>query len=145
MKLLILAAGHMKDSPEKDLLSRYEKRLTWPLEVHEIKQETPSTEAQQFLKLLKPDSYIVSLDERGKNLSTIELSDLFLHKVLPVYKYCTFIIGGADGLCDSVTSKSHLMLSLGKLTWPHMLVRCLLVEQLYRLQQIQNNHPYHRN
>lgn len=144
MKLIILAAGHMKNGPEKDLILRYQGRLTSHLEIREIKQETPETEGQNFQRLLRNDSYVISLDERGKSLTTVAFADLLTHTVEPFYKCCTFIIGGADGISQSLRNKSHCLLSFGKMTWPHMLVRVLLVEQIYRIQQIRHNHPYHR-
>jgi 23S rRNA (pseudouridine1915-N3)-methyltransferase len=144
MRLTILAAGHMKHSPEKELLLRYQNRLSMPIDIKEIKQEGPELEAHNFQKLLRPDTYIIALDERGKSLTTLEFSNLLTNKVMPFYKQCTFIIGGADGIFETIRAKSHTIINFGKMTWPHMLVRAMLVEQIYRVQQIQNNHPYHR-
>jgi 23S rRNA (pseudouridine1915-N3)-methyltransferase len=136
MKVAILAVGALKGGPEKALVDQYAKRITWRLSVTEVKELTPS--------LLPADSYCVALDERGEALTSDEFSQLIAQQQMIGTKSMTFIIGAADGLPDSVRRKCQKVICLGKMTWPHLLVRGLVMEQLYRAQQILKGHPYHR-
>jgi 23S rRNA (pseudouridine1915-N3)-methyltransferase len=141
----------MKAGPEKDLLDQYRTRLSWPFEMREVicrKTGTPDQikilEGELLLQAIDPDSIVMGLDERGSALTSPEFA-----KVLDEYrnegiKSLTFLIGGADGLSDAVRSRCQRLISFGRMTWPHLLVRGLLAEQLYRAQQILSGHPYHR-
>ena len=107
--------------------------------------ETKAREAELLLGALpERESRIVALDERGKMLSSIEFAGLIGDWRDRGTSEIAFLIGGADGLEPAVTARADLVLSLGRMTWPHLLVRGLLAEQLYRAQQILANHPYHR-
>jgi len=146
MKYRLIGVGALKAGPEKQLLDSYLRRLTLDFSVQEViskKHYTKQDEGQLILDHLGAQEYVVGLDEKGKDLSTRSLFNLLENQALHV-KVCTFVIGGADGLSNQVKERCQMLLNLGRMTWPHMLVRSLLVEQLYRCQQIKNNHPYHR-
>jgi 23S rRNA (pseudouridine1915-N3)-methyltransferase len=96
-----------------------------------------------ILGALPKDAVLIALDARGKNLSSADLADR-LARWRDADASVAFVIGGADGLADSIADKAKLVLSLGAMTWPHLLVRGMLLEQLYRAQQILSGHPYHR-
>ncbi len=155
MRVLILAVGKAKPGPEQELFAQYAGRLPWPVDVKEIapnKDQSASVrkerEAEALLKATPPDSVpdsvIVALDETG----TAESSEKFAKRVSAWRdggaRTLVFIIGGADGHGDAVLKKAKHKLSLGPMTWPHMLVRGLLMEQLYRAHSILTGHPYHR-
>ena len=145
MKRVLIAVGELKSGVECELFQHYQKRITPSLTVIEIKQKSiPETEEKEILKHLHPGDFICVLDERGENISSRHLSDALKTAEIN-HKRVVFIIGGADGLTDHIRSKAHQILSFGQLTWPHMLVRGMLAEQIYRCQQIQINHPYHRD
>ncbi len=151
MKLILLCIGTLKASPEKSLLDQYRARLSWPFEVKEVlcrKSGSPhqvkTWEGELLLHALEPDTVVIGLDERGTGLTSLEFA-----KTLETYRHAgtkslTFVIGGADGLSDAVRKRCQRLISLGRMTWPHLLVRGLLAEQLYRAQQILIGHPYHR-
>lgn len=147
MKYKLLALGVLKASPEKQLLDHYLGRLSLDFSIQELiskKHHTKEEEGTLILSHLSPNDYVIALDEKGKDLSTRSFFDLLENQSNQI-KVCTFIIGGADGLSEAVKNRCQMLISFGKMTWPHMLVRTLLVEQLYRCQQIKNNHPYHRD
>lgn len=152
MKIIILCVGTLKGGPEKNLLEAYRERLSWPLEIKELvcrKAGAPSQiktwEGELLLQAIEGCSVVIGLDERGQLLTSLEFAN-----VLDTYrnegqKTVAFVIGGAEGLSDAVRARCQRILSFGRMTWPHMLVRGMLVEQIYRAQQILIGHPYHRN
>lgn len=151
MRILIVAIGKAKAGPEKDLLVQYADRLPWALDVKELPPHKDQSadvrkmrEAESMLAVLPDGSTVVALDERG----VVESSEKFAARVGQWRDSGTrtlaFLIGGADGHGDAVLKKANHRLSLGAMTWPHMLVRGLLAEQLYRAHSIITNHPYHR-
>ncbi|MBY0281447.1 MAG: 23S rRNA (pseudouridine(1915)-N(3))-methyltransferase RlmH [Alphaproteobacteria bacterium] len=147
MKYKLLALGTLKASSEKQLLDHYLGRLTLDFGVQELiskKHHTKEEEGALILSHLSSNDYVIGLDEKGVDLSTRSFFELLENKSNQT-KVCTFIIGGADGLSEAVKKRCQMLICFGKMTWPHMLVRALLVEQLYRCQQIKNNHPYHRD
>lgn len=138
MKIKILASGKLKKSPLLDLCDEYVKRMHWSVSVREI-------DAPLAVKHLPDPGLIVALDERGETLGSME----FAKKIEKWQGQApgnevTFLIGGADGLDDPIRKKAKFLMSFGKQTWPHMLVRVMLLEQIYRAQQIIAGHPYHR-
>ena len=147
MKTQVISVGSLKSPALKDLWETYKKRLLSPFEILEVgasKVGDKSQEAQNILKVLKPQSFLGVLDEKGENISTKDFASfLEKHQILGT-KQMSFLIGGAEGLDDSLKIKAQRTLSFGAQTWPHDFVRILLIEQLYRAQQILNNHPYHR-
>jgi 23S rRNA (pseudouridine1915-N3)-methyltransferase len=144
MKIFILAVGELKPSIEYDLVETYRKRITLPLTIREIKNKRSSeAEEADVLKNIERDDYVFVLDERGKSMTSPSFSSL-LHTVNSTHKRVIFVIGGADGLTDRIRQRANQLISFGSFTWPHMLVRGLLMEQIYRAQQIDTGHPYHR-
>ena len=147
MKIHVVCVGSLKFGPLRSLWETYEKRFMAPLEIHEISSSKTGNKIQEaalILKMLPPQSFVIALDEKGENLPTKSFSDLLeKHQILGTKHMC-FIIGGADGLDPSVRDKADKVISFGAQTWPHDFVRVLLIEQLYRAQQILSGHPYHR-
>lgn len=147
MKIKIIAVGKLKASPLLDVCSEYIKRMNWQVSVKEIdapKASTSQQEAPLILKALPEKAFVVALDERGETLSSPEFAKK-LSKWGQAAPEIVFLIGGADGFDNAVREKAKYLLSFGKQTWPHMLVRVMLLEQVYRAQQIIAGHPYHRN
>ncbi len=145
MKIQIIAVGHLKSGPEKELFDQYTKRLSYSLKVVEINnRQDQQIPASAYLKVLSEKDTIILLDETGENMT----SRIFAQKLeafSQIGKQISFIIGGADGIPEEIKRLGCFRISFGKLTWPHLLVRALLAEQLYRAQQIISNHPYHRD
>lgn len=138
MLLHIVARGKIGRSPEADLVDRYLKRIQWPTRVTELPDRGGKTPE------LPPNSVSVVLDERGKALSSTELA-----KKLEAWRdsgkrEARFLIGAADGHDEEQRRSADLLLSFGEATWPHLLVRAMLTEQLFRATSILANHPYHR-
>ena len=149
MKIRIIAVGRQKSSPTKDLCDEYLKRMNWNVGLKEIDAPKGSTSAQEvplILKELTKPGLIVALDERGETLSSPEFAKKMgsWQNQAPSNEI-TFLIGGADGFDNEVRKKAKFLMSFGKQTWPHMLVRVMLLEQIYRAQQITAGHPYHRS
>lgn len=145
MRLHLLAVGHARGEVAA-LYADYAKRLSWPLTLKEIdvKPATAAKEGAALLAAIPAGARVVVCDERGKNMG----SEAFAAKLGQWRddgaKDIVFILGGADGHTDELRKRADLLLSFGQLTWPHMLARVMLIEQIYRAQQILAGHPYHR-
>jgi len=100
-------------------------------------------ESQNILSKIDSNAFVISLDEKGQTFSSVEMSQQ-LEKIMLNHSNINFIIGGADGLDQTVLDKSNLVMSLSNLTLPHQLVKVFLIEQIYRSYSIINNLPYHR-
>ena len=138
MLLHIVARGKIGRSPEGELVERYLKRISWPTKVTELADDgRPAPELAQ-------GGVSVLLDERGKSLSSIELARKLEEWRDRGTREARFSIGGADGHSDEARNTADMLLSLGPATWPHMLARAMLAEQLFRATSILANHPYHR-
>ena len=139
MRLHIVARGRIGRSPEAELVDRYLKRIAWPTAVTELPDTGPG-------KLPEPPSPSVTivLDERGKPLASRELADRLERWRDAGMREARFLIGAADGHESATRERADLLLSFGRATWPHMLARAMLAEQLYRATAILANHPYHR-
>ncbi len=153
MNINIISIGKFNNSLFKDSFLDYAKRLNWKIELKEIENKKSSNlssqqnkiiEQELIFKNLRSDSYKIALDERGQQFSSIEFAKFMQDKILKSFKNIDFIIGGADGLGDKVLEMVGKKISFGKMTFPHMMVRVLLIEQLYRSQTIIDGHPYHR-
>ena len=149
MRLVVAAVGRGRDDPAQQLFESYRKRLPWPLELREVRvggggEAGREREAAALLKGLPPNAYVVALDGAGKALT----SEAFATRLANVRDDGTaviaFLIGGADGHGDPVLARADMVLSLGPMTWPHLLVRAMLAEQLWRAASILSGHPYHR-
>ena len=138
MLLHIVARGKIGRSPEADLVERYLKRIAWPTKLTELSERAAPPAA--------PASTVtVLLDEKGKALSSAELAKTLEQWRDRGTREARFIIGAADGHSDEERSGADLLLSFGPATWPHLLVRAMLAEQLFRATSILANHPYHRD
>ena len=145
MKIHIIAIGKCKKgSPEYLLIEEYKKRLSWDMTVKEKDNSNQNQEAEFLLENIPERAKVVVLDERGKNMSSTELANIIGQWQLDGISDICFLIGGADGHLESVRQRADLILSFGKLTMPHMLIRAVLSEQIYRVQTILSGHPYHR-
>ena len=151
MRLLIAAVGRMKPGPLADLQSEYMKRLSGRIEIKEVEErralpsaERKDREGELLLAALPEDAFLVALDEGGREFTSADFADRLQRWRLEGVKTLAFVIGGADGLAQPLVRRARLTLSLGAMTWPHLLARILLLEQLYRAQQILAGHPYHR-
>ncbi len=155
MKLLILAVGHKMPSWISDGFNEYTKRMPREakIELIEIKPEPRTTgksvpqimeaEAQRIRAALPKDALRIVLDERGIHLTTKQLTQ-HMKDWMGGGRDVAFIIGGADGLHESIRSNANLLLALSAMVLPHGMVRVLLAEQLYRAHSLLHNHPYHR-
>ena len=155
MKISISAIGRLRKSPEKELIDDYLSRfskLAQPfglslnpiIEIENKKGGGVKAEAQLLAKNFQKNSKIIALDERGISLSSLEFTNCLSNWVADGVGNCHLVIGGADGLDTTILKKSNLKLSLGKMVWPHMLVRVMIAEQLYRAATILAGNPYHR-
>ena len=150
MRRTVIAVGRCRDASLVALWRDYAGRVRPPLglvEIEDKRRNAPdrkAREAEFLLAALPEGARIVALDERGQTLDSLAFS-----KKLAAWRdqgaaEIAFLIGGADGLDPAVTDKASLVLSLGAMTWPHMLVRIMLAEQLFRAESIAAGHPYHR-
>lgn len=138
MLLHIVARGRIGRGPEAELVARYMKRVTWPQKITEL----PDTGGK--LPELAPGTRRVLLDETGENLPSRVLAEKLGAWRDNGVRECRFMIGAADGFGDAERAQADLLLSFGKATWPHLMARAMLAEQLWRATSILANHPYHR-
>lgn len=151
MRTHLIAVGRIKPGPERDLYAHYVARLNPVPVVREVeeKRNLPAAqlkvrEGELLLAAIPEGAHVVALDEKGRKLGSIAFAEqLGQWRDLGV-RDVAFVIGGADGLDKAVLARADLSLSLSDLTWPHMLVRGMLAEQLYRANAILSGHPYHR-
>ena len=159
MKITVVTVGKIKEKYLKDAIAEYSKRLSkyCKLEIIEVADEkTPdnasevvedsirSKEAERILKYVKDDAYIITLEIGGKQLSSEELADKIDKLGVQGTSHIIFIIGGSIGLGKEVLNKSNYALSFSKMTFPHQLMRVILLEQVYRSYRIISNEPYHK-
>ena len=145
MRVSIIAIGKCKkNSPEAAIIAEYVKRSGWTIQIKEMDNATQEAEAEFLQKSIPHGAKVVVLDERGENLKSLELAARVEKWMGEGSSEICFLIGGADGHLQSTRDKADLLLSFGKLTLPHMLMRAVLSEQIYRMQTIINHHPYHR-
>ncbi|WP_454598030.1 23S rRNA (pseudouridine(1915)-N(3))-methyltransferase RlmH [Qipengyuania sp. SM2507] len=138
MLLHVIARGKLGRSPEAELVARYEKRLTWPARFTELPETggrapEPQTPCRTVL-----------LDERGRDLTSQEFATILERWRDDGIREARFVLGAADGHSREERAGADLLLAFGKATWPHLLARAMLAEQLYRVTTIIAGHPYHR-
>jgi len=138
MLLHIIARGKIGRSPEAELVERYLKRIAWPTKLSELPESGGQAPAPPL------HSVTILLDEKGEQLGSLALA-----KRLEAWRdggkrEARFLIGGADGFDDPARADADLLLAFGQATWPHLLARAMLAEQLWRATSILANHPYHR-
>jgi len=153
MRILIAAVGRAKASPERDLFEHFRARIrgTFSLDLKEVDEkrslsapEMMRREADLLQGAIPKGAVVVAMDERGKQLSSIDFAGKLGRWRDQGTAGVVFLVGGADGLDATVLRRAQMVLSLGSATWPHMLVRGLLAEQIFRAQCILGGHPYHR-
>lgn len=138
MLLHIVARGRIGRSPEAELVERYLKRISWPTKVSELPESggRPPPPAENSVTIL--------LDEKGEQLGSVEFAQRLDRWRDGGKREARFLIGGADGFGDEERGRADLLLAFGKATWPHLMARAMLAEQLWRATSILANHPYHR-
>ena len=160
MRIVVIAIGKLKQGPERELAGRYRKRFDdsgralgfRAIEIHEIPESRArdtnariAEEAAAIAALIPDKSSIIALDERG---DTVDSPTFARHlgkwrdESVPA---AVFVIGGADGLSPDLRRTAKLSIAFGKATWPHQMVRVMLLEQIYRAATILSGHPYHRD
>jgi 23S rRNA (pseudouridine1915-N3)-methyltransferase len=147
--ITIIAAGRMKAGAFETLVAFYQERLRWPCRLIEVVVKDAPTpdklrhaEAEKMQKAIPKEAMLILLDERGQSLT----SEAFAQHISVAQqnaKPVCMVIGGAYGVGDDLRQRADLTLAFGKATWPHQLIRVMLMEQLYRAQQILAGHPYH--
>ena len=159
MRLVVVAVGRLKQGPERELAERYRARFDdigrklgfRGLEIHEIPESrardaaTRMTEEAAAIAAHVPEKYLlVALDERGKNIDSAAFAGHLARFRDQSAGSTIFAIGGADGLSPDLRRKAELTMAFGAATWPHQMVRVMLLEQIYRAATILAGHPYHR-
>jgi 23S rRNA (pseudouridine1915-N3)-methyltransferase len=159
MRLLVIAVGRLKSGPERDLVERYHERFAdmarklgfRGIEVHEIAESRArdpamrmADEAAAIMSLIPDDAVTIALDERGKTIDSTGFAKRLGQWRDESNANVVFVIGGADGLSPELRRKMKAVFAFGTATWPHQLVRIMLMEQIYRAATILAGHPYHR-
>ena len=151
IKFQINAIGKLKKSPTLELIEDYKTRVHNQVKINEWEFKRSQNASEDSVKLAEAElllsdvpknSYLISMDETGDLLTSHEFAKFIEQKTNEGYSSFVFFIGGADGLHSSVKKQSNRVVSLGKITLPHMLARLILVEQIYRIEKIMDNHPY---
>ncbi len=159
MKITILCVGKVKEKFYTDAIKEYQKRLSryTKLEITEVADEkTPEQasenevniikdkEGERLLKHIKDDSFVICLAIDGRQLDSVELSKKIDSLMISGKSNIIFVIGGSLGLSDQVLKRADFKLSFSRMTFPHQLMRVILLEQVYRAFRISNNEPYHK-
>ncbi|MGE0719645.1 MAG: 23S rRNA (pseudouridine(1915)-N(3))-methyltransferase RlmH [Alphaproteobacteria bacterium] len=153
MRIHVVAVGRARGDPTAALFAEYVRRLPWPVRLHEVEARAGHDRAggdrtvredALLAARIPPGATVVALDPRGRTLTSPAFA-------LRIGRWrddgvvdLAFVLGGADGLTDRMRAASGLLLSLGAMTWPHLLARAMLAEQLFRAHTILSGHPYHR-
>lgn len=147
MKFTILAIGKIKDEYMRDAIADYVKRLSRfaQIEIIELPEgKSIKEEGESQLKRLPERAYVVALDLKGKEISSTDLAELVDKTCTEGFSHIVFVIGGADGIYEVITSKADFRFCMSKLTFTHQMARLILCEQLYRAEKIINNEAYHK-
>lgn len=139
MLLHIIARGKIGRSSEAELVERYCKRVAWPMRITELPDVGGKLPA-----ITATPCVTVMLDEKGKQLSSMEFAETLGRWRDNGVRECRLMIGAADGFGDAERADADLLIAFGRMTWPHMMARAMLTEQLWRATSILANHPYHR-
>jgi 23S rRNA (pseudouridine1915-N3)-methyltransferase len=150
MRVTIAAVGRGRSGSARELFDEYCRRCAWPIRLVEVASRSAlplerrlADEGARLAAAIPRAAAVIALDERGRLLS----STSFATRIARWQERggdLAFLIGGPDGLADDLIERAELVLALGRMTWPHLLVRVLLAEQLYRASTILAGHPYHR-
>ena len=138
MLLHIIARGRIGRGPEAELVERYFTRIAWPTKITELPDRGGKVPP------LPPGGVTIMLDEKGKSLGSVAFAEQLGRWRDDGAREARFLIGAADGFDDQQRSGADLLLNFGAMTWPHLLVRGMLAEQLWRAVSILSGHPYHR-
>jgi 23S rRNA (pseudouridine1915-N3)-methyltransferase len=151
LRLTIACVGRAGRGPERDLYEHYAGRIRWPLSLRELEEkkklppaELIRREGELLLGAVPDKAVLVALDRRGKVLDSEAFAKRLERWRDDGVADIAFLIGGADGHGEALLQKAALVLSFGAMTWPHLLARAMLAEQVYRAQQLLAGHPYHR-
>ena len=159
MKITVACVGKVKEKFFTGAIDEYSKRLSRyvNLEICQVNDEkapenmsdadilkVKNTEGERLLKVIKDSSYVVALAIDGKKLTSEAFADFFSTKMLNGISHITFVIGGSLGLSEAVLKRADYKLSFSDMTFPHQLMRVILLEQIYRANRINNNEPYHK-
>ena len=151
MKITIACIGRAGRGPERELYEHYAGRIRWPLALRELEErkklppaELIRREGELLLGAVPDKAVVVALDRRGKALDSAGFAQRLGRWRDDGVAELAFLIGGADGHGESLLKQASLVLSFGAMTWPHLLARAMLAEQIYRAQQMLAGHPYHR-
>ena len=151
MRIVIAAVGRLRDASSRALFDDYAKRLVWPVTVREVElkkvlpsAQSRSEEGKLLLDAIGDRAPVVALDEHGADWSSAEFARRVAAWRDEGVAELAFAIGGADGHAPELLKRAAATVAFGKMTWPHRLARVMLVEQIYRAQQIIAGHPYHR-
>ncbi len=151
MRITLVAIGRAKTDAATPLYRDFAKRIRWPLRLLEVEERNPlppkarkKREGERLIAAVPKDARLVALDGRSKSLDSPAFAALLGRWQDEGLGDLAFVIGGAEGLSAAVLERADLILSFGQMTWPHLLVRVLLAEQLFRAQSILDGHPYHR-
>jgi len=159
MRIVVAAIGRLKQGPETELSERYRKRVAQTgrqlglrdIEIIEIRESRAADAGKRMLEesiavanLIPENAAVVLLDNLGENLDSPALATRLAKWRADTRPATVFVIGGADGVAPSLREKAELTISFGSATWPHQLVRVMLLEQIYRATTILAGHPYHR-
>jgi 23S rRNA (pseudouridine1915-N3)-methyltransferase len=159
MRIIVIAVGRLKQGPERELAERYRERFDdlgrklgfRGIDVHELSESRArdratrvAEEAAAITGAIPEKSVLVTLDERGQNVDSATFAGHLGRWRDESMANSVFVIGGADGLSPELQGKAKLRVAFGTATWPHQIVRVLLLEQLYRAATILAGHPYHR-
>lgn len=153
MNIDIVCVGNLKEKYLKDGMDEYLKRLKSYANINIIEipestkgavEEIKKEEGEKILSKVKKDTFLIPLVIGGKELSSVELAELVEETTTYRSSHLTFVIGGSDGLCYDIVSKGDFDLSFSKFTFPHQLMRLILIEQIYRTMKILKNEQYHK-
>lgn len=147
MKFTVLCAGKLKERFFSDAVGEYKKRISRysDIEIIEVSDGPDmEAEAERLLKRMPEDAYVITLEIKGKSFSSEGFAGYIEELMLKGNSHIVFVIGGSDGLSERVRKRSELALSFSEFTFPHMLMRVILMEQIYRALKIINHEPYHK-
>ena len=152
MRITIACVGKARGGPESDLFETYIRRLPWQVQVKEVEagrglsvERRCEREGELLLAAVPTGAKLVALDEDGRQPSSGEFAEMLKKWQESGHREVAFLIGGADGHGPAIHQQADVKLAFGRLTWPHLMVRPMLAEQLYRAHTILTGHPYHRS
>ena len=152
MRIRIIAVGRARRGPERDLFDDYKARIAWSLDLIEVEEKRPlpserriAREEMLMREKIPRGAVTIALDETGDDLTSRKFAALFRQWQDGGASDVAFLIGGVDGLSDALKAEASHKIRFGRMTWPHMLIRPMLAEQIYRGRQILDGHPYHRD